>query len=92
MENDYKTPGQLIQGNLTKNGWTQKVLAIVTGIDKGIISKIASDKRPVDAEIALLLGEVFNISPKDILDLQTEYDLAKARISARPDPKRTDLA
>lgn len=92
MQDDYKTPGQLIQGHLTKNSWTQKVLAIVTGLDKAIISKIVSDKRPVDAEVALVLGEVFNISPESILDLQKKYDLAKARIAARPDPKRNNIA
>lgn len=88
----FRTPGQLIQGMLDEKGWTQKVLAIVIGVDRAIISKIVSDKRPVDAEMALLLGEVFNISPEEILGLQKKYDLAKARIAARPDPKRTDLA
>lgn len=88
----YRTPGQLIHGMLEGRGWTQKVLSIVTGVDRAIISKIASDKRPVDAEIALLLGEVFNIPAERILGLQKSYDLAKARLASRPDPKRTNLA
>ena len=89
---NYKTPGQLIQGLLDAKAWTQKVLAIVLGVDKAIISKIVSDKRPVDAETALLLGEVFDVPAERILELQKTYDLAKARLASRPDPKRTNLA
>jgi HTH-type transcriptional regulator/antitoxin HigA len=92
MDETYLSPGQLIQGMLDAKGWTQKVLAIVMGVDRAIISKMVSDKRPVDAETALLFSEVFDIPAETILEVQKRYDLAKARLVSRPDPKRTNRA
>ncbi len=89
---NYKTPGQLIQGLLDARGWTQRIFAIVMGLDKGIVNKIVADKRPVDAEMALLLAEIFGERPERFLDLQKSYDLAQAKITARPDPGRATRA
>ena len=85
---DYKTPGQLIAALLASKGWSQRTLAIVLGMDETGINRIVSDKRSVNAELALLLEEVFDVPAKRFLDLQKEYDLAKARYVARPDPGR----
>jgi HTH-type transcriptional regulator/antitoxin HigA len=89
---DYKTPGQLIDALLTSRGWTQRTLAIVLGVDKTRINRIISDQYAVNAELALLLEEVFSIGAGRFLDLQKEYDLAKAQIAARPDPDRARRA
>lgn len=86
---DCKTPGQLIRALLTKHGWSQRVLAIVLGVDETGINKLASDKRPITAEMAVVLGEVFEFPAEAFLDLQKAYDLAKARFATRPDPDRT---
>jgi HTH-type transcriptional regulator/antitoxin HigA len=50
------------------------------------------DKKPVTAEVAVVLEEVFGIQAKRFLDLQQSFDLAKARITAMPDPKRATRA
>lgn len=89
---DYKTPGQLIEFMLTERGWTQRLLAVILAVDETGINKIIAGKKPVDAEMAILLSEVFNVSPEMFLDLQKNYDLAKARIVARPDPGRATRA
>ena len=68
------------------------MLAIVLGVDETGVNKIVSGKRPVDAEMALALGDVFAEAPERFLDLQKTYDLAKARITARPDPDREQRA
>ncbi len=85
---DYRTPGQLIKALLDARGWTQRVLAIILNVDENVVNRMVHGNRTVDAEMALLLGEVFNIQPEMFLELQKSYDLAKARIVTRPDPGR----
>ena len=67
---DYKTPGQLIAALLAEKGWTQRVLAIVLGMDETGINKLVADKRSVDAPLALALEEVFHIPAERFLELQ----------------------
>jgi len=90
--NDYRTPGQLINALLKEKGWTQIVLGVVLGIDKAAVNRLVSDKRPVDAAMALSLEELFGVPAEQFLELQKSYDLAKARISVRPDPGRATRA
>ncbi|QEE38187.1 MULTISPECIES: XRE family transcriptional regulator [unclassified Methylobacterium] len=89
---NHKTPGQLIAALLTKRGWTQRVLAIVLNMDETGVNKLVGDKRSVDAVLALALEEVFEVPAEDFLDLQRSFDLAKARITYRPDPGRATRA
>ena len=90
---DFKTPGQLIESLLDERGWSQRTLAIVTGRQESAINKIVSGKQAIDAETALVLEEVFpSHRASDFLTLQREYDLAVARVSARPDPARANRA
>ncbi len=89
---EYKTPGQLIEGLLKERGWTQRVLAIVLGVDETGVNRLVADKRPVDATMALALEEVFQVPAERFLELQRTYDLAMARITARPDPARATRA
>jgi len=91
MENndmDFRTPGQLIDALLKSKGWNQRLLAIVLGVDETGINRLVSDKRPVTAELALVLQELFGVPAEQFLELQKSYDLAKARISQMPDPGR----
>ena len=89
---DYRTPGQLIGGLLAANGWSQRTLAIVLGMDETGINRIISDKRSVTAELALAFAELFGVEADRFLELQSSYDLAKARIAAMPDPGRATRA
>jgi HTH-type transcriptional regulator/antitoxin HigA len=61
-------------------------------MDETGINRLVADKRPVDAQMALLLGEVFGVRPEKFLQLQRRFDLLKARIMVRPDPQRTTRA
>jgi len=89
---EHRTPGQLIGSLLAERGWTQRVLALVLRMDETGINKIVGDKRPIDANLALALEEVFRVPAEKLLDLQSSYDLAKARITYRPDPGRENRA
>lgn len=89
---DYRTPGQLIDALLMERGWNQRVLAIVLGVDETGINRLVSDKRPVTAELAVLLEELFGVSAEHFLELQKSYDLVKARFAMRPDKGRDTRA
>lgn len=89
MTTQYRTPGHLIEDLLAARGWTQAVLAAVLGIDRTGINKLVKGARPIDAEMALRLSEIFGLEAEQFLELQKAYDLARARIEFRPDP---DLA
>jgi len=92
LGDDFRTPGQLIAALLSERGWTQRVLAIVLEVDETSINRLVADKRPVDAAMALTLEELFGIPAERFLELQKSYDLAKARITARPDTDRATRA
>ena len=91
-DQEYRTPGQLIQALLDARGWTQRILAIILEVDESGLNKLIAGKRPIDAQLALHLSDVFGVSAERFLQLQKEYDLAQARIVNRPDPNRADRA
>lgn len=74
------------------NGWSLRTLALIVGMGETVVNKIASDKQPVTAQLALVFSEVFGVPAEKFLELQKSYDLAMARIVARPDPGRATRA
>jgi HTH-type transcriptional regulator / antitoxin HigA len=89
---NYSMPGQLIADLLEERGWTQRTLALVLEKDETTINKIVSGKGSVTTETALALEDVFDVPAERFLELQRQYDLAVARISARPDRGRATRA
>lgn len=94
-DSTHRTPGQLIRDLLEARGWSQRVLATVLGKDEAAINRIVADKRPIEADMAILLESVFGVPADEFLSLQTKYDLAMARMVSRgADPgmsRRADL-
>ena len=88
MNDQYRTPGQLIKAQLRERGWTQQLLAVILDMDGNAISQIVVGKRSVTADLAIVLGEVFDVPAERFLQLQRDYDLDKAKIEAMPDPGR----
>lgn len=88
----YKTPGQLLIDLIEKRGWTRRFLSMILESDETGINKLIADKRPVSAELAIKLEEVFGVPARVFLDLQAKFDLAVARIVAKPDPGRAARA
>src|SRR5712691_10685443 len=89
---DVKTPGQLIERLLAERGWTQRVLAIVLNVDDSGLNKVVSGKRPITAEMAIALGEVFSVEPDQFMELQKAYEMAQAKFVSIPDPGRATRA
>jgi HTH-type transcriptional regulator / antitoxin HigA len=89
---EFRTPTQLIETLMRERGWTNRVLAIVLGVEENAVSRIVTGKRAVDAELALTLEDVFGVPAECFLGLQNTYDLAKARIAVCPNPERATRA
>lgn len=92
MSNQYRTPGQLIKALLAERDWTQLLLASILDMDANAISQIVVGKRPVTAELSIALAEVFDVSADEFLQLQKDYDLARAEIEVQPNPNRAKRA
>jgi HTH-type transcriptional regulator/antitoxin HigA len=88
MPDPYRTPGQLLRALLAERHWTQRILAIVLGMDETALNHVVADRRPITAELAVSLEDVFGVPADTFLDLQKSFDLAKARFTAQPDPRR----
>jgi len=54
-------------------------------MDETGLNKILAGKRSIDAGIALRLEQLFGVNAETFMELQQVYDLAMARILARPD-------
>lgn len=89
---DHARPGQLIEQLLKERGWTQRTLAVVLEKDETTINKIVGGKGAVTTETALALEDVFGVDAERFLELQRRYDLAIARISAKPNRERATRA
>jgi HTH-type transcriptional regulator / antitoxin HigA len=85
---DFPTPGKFIRALLHERAWDQRTLARVLGVGYGTASRLVTDKKPIDAFSAIMLGEVFEVKPEVFLDLKAKYDLAVARASTVPDRGR----
>lgn len=92
ISDDFNTPGQFIEALVGGRGWTQRLLAAMLGVSETILNRLITDKNLITAEMAIALGEVFDIEPVVFLNLQTKYNLAKAHIAVRPDPNRATRA
>ncbi len=89
---NHTTPGQFITALLEKHGWTKRTLAAVLDMDEPKVNRITSNRQPITAEVAILLEEVFGVKAESFLDQQKLYDLALARLSARPNHHRATRA
>lgn len=75
-------PGEVLKEDfLVPMGISQYRLAKDTGVSQMTISKIVRGQQSISADVALRLGLFFGISPQTWLNLQSSYDLEKARLA-----------
>lgn len=89
---EYRTPGQLIEHLLEERGWSKRALAIILEMGETSVSKLISGQTKITAKIAIALEEIFSVEASRFLELQQQYDLAKARIEERPSANRANRA
>jgi HTH-type transcriptional regulator/antitoxin HigA len=76
-------PGTFITEELDERGWTQVDLAYILGILPQALNPILTGKQSVSPDMAIALGEAFDVPAEFFANLQKLYDLQKAK---RPDP------
>jgi antitoxin HigA-1 len=84
------TPGEMLEEEfLAEYGLSQNQLAKAIGISPNRIAEIVNNRRRITADTALRLSLYFGNSPEFWMNLQTHYDLKKARQNLKPvDAKR----
>ena len=75
--------GEYIQDELSARGMKQSELAALSGVPAPILNNIIKGKRGITAEQSILIGRALDIDDSLFYNLQTKYELDKARISLR---------
>ncbi len=76
-------PGEIIKDEIEYLGITQKELAKKMGVPYTMFNEILNKKRPVTAEIALLVEAVIGSPAYTLIHLQNDYNLLKAKRNKR---------
>jgi HTH-type transcriptional regulator/antitoxin HigA len=76
-------PGTFIAEELQERGWLQADLAYILGMDAAQLNKLISGKADINPDVAVALGDAFDMPAEFFMNLQKLYDLHRAR---RADP------
>ena len=76
-------PGEMIRDELKERGMTQKRLAEEMGVKPSVLSETINGKRSVSKNVAIALEKALGIPAEIWMNLQSQYELDKARISER---------
>lgn len=76
-------PGELLGEELEAREMTQKELALAMGRPPQAINEIVRGKKAITAETAVQLERVLGIQAQFWMNLQTSYDIKRARQAER---------
>jgi len=76
-------PGEVLKIELEAREISQKEFAIEIGMQKTMLNEILKGKRPVTADLAILLERTLDIPADYWLNFQSQYDLDVSRIKER---------
>jgi len=75
----FKQPGEFLKGYLKALGISQKKFAHYIGINPANLSKLIKGERPINYELAIILGKIFKIDPLLWIEIQTKNELRRIR-------------
>jgi len=78
MQKNKQTPGTALKVLLEKHGLNCNRLAKAINMSNAMVRLIVLDKSPISLTAAFRFAKFFKTKPEFWLDLQTQYDLAKA--------------
>lgn len=78
-EQDVKLPGEFLKQYLKTLGIPQKRFANYIDINPSNFSKLISGERPINYELAIILGKLFNNSPMLWIEIQAKNELNRIR-------------
>lgn len=80
LEPFYPThPGEVIKDELEYRGISQRRLAKEIGVPASQLNEVLNAKRPLSAELALLIGKALDLDAAPLLSLQMKYNLLSAK-------------
>ena len=80
LEPHYLThPGEVIKDELEFRGISQRRLASEIGVPASQLNEVLNAKRPLSAEMALLIGKALDLDAEPLLGLQMKYNLRSAK-------------
>ena len=80
LEPFYLThPGEVIKDELEFRGISQRRLAKEIGVPVSQLNEVLNAKRPLNAEMALLIEQALGIDAEPLLSLQIKYNLLSAK-------------
>ena len=80
---DVPHPGEFIAEELEARGWLQRDLAYILGMPEQAVNMIITGKRGISPDMAKALAEAFEAHPVFFSNLQSAYEMSRAR---PPDP------
>jgi len=84
-------PGEYLAEELEVRGWSQTELAEILGRPARLVNEIIAGKRAITPETAKGLSAAFGTSPEFWMNLETSYQLSKARIAEDEVSRRARL-
>lgn len=85
-------PGTHIAEELESRGWSQADLAFILGMDGTQLNKLIKGKTDITPETAIVLGDAFDMPAEFFMNLQSAYDLVKAKKADPGISKRARLS
>ncbi|MEN9742214.1 MAG: addiction module antidote protein HigA family [Bacteroidota bacterium] len=85
-------PGSLIQDEILFRKMSQKELALRIGVQKSFLNELIKGKRAINADIALLLEQIFEISAEYWMNLQSQFELDQARLKQKTKDRLANAA
>ena len=80
LEPHYLThPGEVIKDELEFRGISQRRVAAEIGVPASQLNEVLNAKRPLSAEMALLIGQALDLDAEPLLSLQMKYNLLSAK-------------
>ena len=80
LEPHYLThPGEVIKDELEFRGISQRRLAAEIGVPVSQLNEVLNAKRPLNAEMALLIEQALGIDAEPLLSLQVKYNILSAK-------------
>jgi HTH-type transcriptional regulator/antitoxin HigA len=84
-------PGEILADELEARGWSQAELAEILGRPPRLVNEIIAGKRAITPETALGLSAALGTSAQFWMNLESTYQLSKARIAGEEVSKRARL-
>lgn len=75
-------PGEFLREELEARDWSQQELADILDRPARLICELISGKRAVTPETARGLGDAFGMSPDYWMNLESQYQLSKVKVSS----------